>query len=793
LKPWTVAQKLSESHPYPIARPLINDGVPSRGRPTAPVEDEPSLREYWSIIRADLTLIVTVVACALLASGIAVLAITPKYTASSVILIEPQDPQVLDIKQLMAETAGEDHDFYKTQYALLRSWSLAAQVIHGLDSQSNSLLSGLSQPHGSTSHLRSIFAVSTGGSLPKTYDATPGAGPQYSGVQLRLVNAYLAALSVEPEIGTRLVMISFTTPDAGLSAALANAHAEGYLRRGLELKAEASRTAQRFLGDKLVELKQRVEKSEAALNHYRHDKGIVEFTTARGNAIPLKRLADLSSALSQAETNRIALESEANLIKQQDYYSLPEVVSSPMVQALKPQLAALDAQYASMSSRYTPEYAPLAALKAKLDETRARLNENVTETVRSVRLAYFAAVTKEKELSAEVAREKASDLALNDASLQDSILAREVDTNRQLYQSVLQRMREMEVQGEVRASNVSLVDRAVPPLFPSSPRKFPVIFLSGVLALVGAVGIVLFLDYLDDTFKTFDEIERQLRLPSLASVPDMRPLQNRARAARSDALDRSVRRPSELIAKATGGDVKRRLIEASSQEAYRTLRSQLLLSRAGDAPRTLLITSAVPGEGKTITAVNTAITFARRGRSVLLIDADLRRGRCHELLDCAGQQGLSEVLTGQAEFSDAIMATSVHNLSLLRAGGIPPDPPELLGSAKMEELLTTLVTNYQYVIIDSCPVIAISDSLVLSQLVDGVIIVTGRTTPKHVVKRACQRVSDTGAKILGVVLNQLDPRLTGHYSYGGYFYYHEQRSSSNGVDVTDSEVTILFG
>ena len=330
----------------------------------------------------------TVVACALLVSGIAVLTITPKYKATSVILIEPQDPQVLDIKQLMAETAGEDHDFYKTQYALLRSWSLAAQVIRGLGPQSNSLLNGSNQAHGFTSGLRSIFTLLASDSLPKTSDTKPGDEAKYSGDQLRVVNAYLDALSVEPEIGTRLVTIAFTTPDATLSAVLANAHAEGYVRRGLELKAEASRTAQHFLGDKLVELKERVEKSEAALNHYRHDKGIVELTTVRGNAIPLKRLADLSSALSQAETNRIALESGVDLIKKQDYYSLPEVVSSPMVQALKPQLAALDAQYASMSSRYTLEYAPLAALKAKLDDTRARLNENVAENLRSGNAVY---------------------------------------------------------------------------------------------------------------------------------------------------------------------------------------------------------------------------------------------------------------------------------------------------------------------------------------------------------------------------------------------------------------------
>jgi capsular exopolysaccharide synthesis family protein len=221
---------------------------------------------------------------------------------------------------------------------------------------------------------------------------------------------------------------------------------------------------------------------------------------------------------------------------------------------------------------------------------------------------------------------------------------------------------------------------------------------------------------------------------------------------------------------------------ASAHEAYRTIRSQILLSRAGEPPNTVLVTSAVPEEGKSITAVNTAITFAHKGRRVLLVDADLRRARCHELLQCDGRQGLSEVLTGQLELDDAVIATEVPNLFLLSAGAVPPDPPELLGSSKMNQLLKELEVRYEHVIIDSAPVMPISDSIVLSRHVDGVIVVVGRSTSKQLVKRACTRISDAGARLLGVVLNRVSAYHASYYPYNGYYhYYNPSRDRTNGT------------
>ena len=336
-----------------------------------------------------------------------------------------------------------------------------------------------------------------------------------------LISAYLADLEIQPQVGTRLVKISFSTPDPKLSAALADAHAEAYVRQGMELKAQTSQAAQQFLERKLVDLKERVEKSEAALNSYRHDKGIVEFSTDSKNEILLKRLQDLSAGLTEAQTRRIALESEAELIGKRDYGALPQVISNSMVHMLRPEVDRLEAQYASMASRYTLSYRPLAALKAKLDDTRAQLNDTEAEIVRSVKLEYRAAVTREKELQAELDREKAKALALNSASLKDAILARDVDSSRQLYETVLKRMNEMGVAAEIHTTNVSIVEMAVPPSSPSSPRKGLAIALSGVLALFSAIGVAFFLEYLDDTLKTPEEVERYLRLPTLAFVPNV--------------------------------------------------------------------------------------------------------------------------------------------------------------------------------------------------------------------------------------------------------------------------------
>ena len=831
---------MSELSPYFLERLRENDGGLSRA--AARVADEaPGLREYWSVVRLHLALILTITACAMLIVGIFVFTETPQYTAGSVILVEPQPPQVLDIKQLMVEANDDsDHDYYKTQYALMRSRSLAAQVIRDQGLQDNPWFSGSRQPRGLLrGHWSSLRSWARGVS-PKTdadtepAGATADAAQEIPGVSMGLIGAYLADLQIQPQTGTRLVKISFSTPDPKLSALLANAHAEAYVRQGMELTAQASQAAQRFLERKLVDLKERVEKSEAALNSYRHDKGIVEFSTDSKNEIRLKRLEDLSTVLTEAETKRIALESQVDLIDNKDYGALPEVVNNTMVHVLKPELERLETQFASMSTRYTLDYKPLAALKAKLDNSRAQLRNTEAEIVRSVKFEFRAAVTREKELNAEVEREKARALALNSASLKDAILARDVDSSRQLYESVLKRMNEMGMAAEIHTTNVSIVETAIPPTSPSSPRKGLAIALTGVLALFSAIGVAFFLDYLDDTLKTPEEIERYLRLPTLAFVPNVIAMRNGSSPAQLEVsldqqdADASLDHPqngksaegshrngtqsqSALLSVAEVSRTIREQVQStrttqqksrrlsalvSAREAYRMIRSQVLLSRAGAPPRTVLITSALAGEGKSITAVNTAIAFAHKGRRVLLIDADLRRARCHKLLKSDRGPGLSEVLTGQADLDEVVNSTGVNNLFLMVAGAVPPDPPDSSGSQRMGDILNALSALYDHIIIDTAPIMPISDTLMLSKHSEGVIMIVGRVTPKHMVRRACLRLSDSGAKMLGVVLNQFNAQgRSSYYPYSGYnytHYYAEGDSSRRAVRELDEYSDMIF-
>ncbi|HVA79379.1 MAG TPA: polysaccharide biosynthesis tyrosine autokinase, partial [Candidatus Binataceae bacterium] len=602
----------------------------------------------------------------------------------------------------------------------------------------------------------------------------PVARPRDSyGVDPRMVDLYLSDLQVKPEVGTRLFAISFTSTSAALASQVTNAHVRTYIHRGMEIHAQASEDARQFLEKKLVELKERVEKSEAALNTYRRERGIVAFNLDDRGTILNQRLTEMNQALTKAETERIDLEAQHDLIHKRNYNSLPAVIGSTLIQQLKAQDDVIAGQYASMSQQFKPDYPPLKELKAKVDETNASLNAEINHAVQGVESQYDAALGREAALRQSVDNLKTKALALNDASLQDAVLAREVDANRQLYKSVLERMKEIGVAGEVPNSNVSIIDRANPPINPSSPRKLLDLTIAGALALFAGIGIAFLLDHLDDGLHNPEEAELYLQLPSLGSVPDFLTLGGDDEAAAAALPVNGA--ASGIIA--SGGE-DREIMMAKSHfsiagESYRAIRTAILLSRAAEAPKTLLVASGAKSEGKTVTAVNIAMAFAQMGGRVLLIDADLRRARCHEVLGVHNLVGLTEVLVGQKLPSEVIRPIGNGALSFMSAGSVPPNPTELLASRKMQEVLEELSAAYDSVLIDSPPVMPVSDSVVLSRLVDGVVVVVGPRTPKQLVRHACARLGQVGARILGVVLNQVNMKSPDYYHYHRYYAYED--------------------
>jgi polysaccharide biosynthesis transport protein len=770
----------------------------------------PSFREYSRVIGRHWRFIAITFFVALAITAIVVFSITPIYTAQSTILIERQTPQVLDIRQPGAEDPDrpDESNFYDTQYKILQSRTLVAQAIIDLGLQQNPLFRPRRNGTAGAQSSTGLREYADGNGLRN--ERGPSAE---SGVSAQAIDAYLMRLSIEPEPQTRLVTVGFSSPNPFLSARIVNNHIRAYITRGTELRAQANQSAEQFLKDKLVELETRVERSEAALNNYRRERGIVAGSSDDKNRVVMERLVDLNKALTAAETDRINLDAQAHLSRTRDYNSLPAVLNGPVIQSLKQEQARVEEEYASLAVEYKADYPPLADVTSKLRQIQTRLNQEMQRLAAGVQWRYTAAAARENELRQEIEGEKTRALALNDASLQDAILAREDDTNRELYKNVLARMNEMAMAAGISASNVSVVDEAQVPDSPSSPKTLLSFGLVGLLAIFCGVSGAFFVERLDDSFKDPNELEYSLGVPTLGLVPDFRKLDrpdygsirnlpswvsnalmehligaatissrrdmytqkytrifaNMERAGMmtdASAAESSGPSSSDSLAlrrTATNQIAANTASFAAASEAYRAIRIGILLSRPETPPKTILITSGTSKEGKTVTAINIAIAFAEMGSKVLLIDADLRSSRCHEILGIGKRAGLTEVLTGSGAVEEFVTPTTVDRLWCLTAGSRPPNPGELLGSTKMADIIRCLRDSYDCIFIDSAPVIPVTDTLLLTTVVDGVLLVVGPRTPKELVRNVCMRLFQIRTKILGVVLNQTE--ATKHYYY----------------------------
>jgi capsular exopolysaccharide synthesis family protein len=408
-----------------------------------------------------------------------------------------------------------------------------------------------------------------------------------------------------------------------------------------------------------------------------------------------------------------------------------------------------DGEHARIAALFKPNYPGVAELKRKADAIRAHLAAEVARVGDAVRGAYRSARDKEERLRTRFEEQKSQALQQKDAAVDYAILARDVETSRALYESVLQRMKEMTVAVEVRTSNVSVADRAVPPSAPAGAGRVRSIAFAALLAAIAGIVLAYVRDALDDSVKTADDVERAVRLPGLGVVPQM-------------SHDPSGALPGSMLPRLLGRGgspdgppiVIGRDPRPALTDAYRHVRTSLLLSQPGGPPRTLLVTSGLAGEGKTLTAANLAVAFSQIAGSVLLIDADLRRPRCHRLFGMSATPGLTELLTGQCTVDDVLAPVDGRALTVLPAGATPPNPTELLGSSEMRLLLAEAATRFDYVILDAPASLAVADPLVLSSLVDGVVVVARRgRTRRRQLRQLRARLAYARAPLVGVVLN----------------------------------------
>jgi succinoglycan biosynthesis transport protein ExoP len=727
------------------------------------------LEPYLRTLRKHWLLIVSCLGAMLFIGLMRYVMATPIYTASATIMITPPETNALTFTSQNQAGGGavSAPDYFTTQCDVLESRTLAALVISNLG-----LDRDLPKPSPTTPGLLSLAwdaieasknAVVGETTVPKAKTVRT---PNASAFKRTLVDGYLGGLAIIPIQDTTLVNIEYSSTDPSMAAKIANAHAQAYIRQGIELSRHSKQEAADFLQQKLIELKERLQDSEVALNNYRRDHGIIPgLMSLNGkDAIVLNRLSELSGDLTTAQVARIGLEAQVQLINKKDYKSLPVVVSNASVQGLQRELNDLYAENATMSAKYKPDYPRLATLQAKIHGVQDQLDAEIARQVRTIQTAFREAVDKENELQNEVDQQRNLTMKLNDAAVRYALLQRDVDANRELYDSVLKAMKDARVAADAETSNAVIIDKAEPPGAPSSPIFMKIVGLWTIFGLLLGFGLAFGLDYVDNTLKEPEDVARFLKLHTLASVPDFR----HRRVIRAGGTPLQLP-PGNPTGQGSGTLVVRPESRYSSTwEPYRILRTALVISEGGRINQSTLITSTFSGEGKTLTAVNCAIALALSGRRVLLIDADMRKPRCYQHLGCDNRNGLAQILGEAVDVQNTVQATAIENLFFIGSGEVPQNPSELIGSMAMRRTIELLKSQYDSVIVDSPPIMAVSDPLLLSTLTDGVaLVVDSSTTSKRTVRAACARLHYAKANIIGVILNRTWPDF-GYYRH----YYH---------------------
>jgi len=748
------------------------------------------LRDYWKMVRKRRRLVVLVFLAVFGVGAYLTLSQTPLYTASATLKIEPQDPGVIQIQEILATQNGGmvDYDYYETQFALLKSRPLAARVITDLDLASNRAFTKR-MPRNVFVRLQSwlLGSIQAGYAFLHDLFASPpveedeegtaagggvGQEEEKNAVDPGLIGRYLSFLNVQPVKGTRLVQIVFTTPDPRLSQQLANAHAETFIATTLETRFALTKEAREFLEKKLAELGGKIQRGEEALQRFRQTHGIVSL---EGNEnLVVERLVDLNKRLTDARARRIELESLYRMVANRNTRNLSEVIENTTIQQLKTTLLNLEAEYARLGAAFTPAHPRLVELSEQIREARRRMEREIDNVVRKIESDYGAAQAREEALQAEAERQQKAALDLKEIGAQYAVLQADVDSNRSLYESVLKRLNETTVSNEVPVSNITLVERAEKPDVPSSPQTQRNLLLAAACGLFLGVGLALFREYMDASVSTPEEVWQSIAVPTLGVVPHLKSLGRRTYGNGTLQAGRSAALLPRHSTTAVPAFVQQLLVShhpfSAVSESYNTICSALLYAQGENPPRVVMFTSAHPGDGKTITTLNVAIALVQCGHSAVVVDADLRKGKCHTLLRLENQRGLSSILTEKFTVEEGLQRTAIPGLSLLPRGESRPHPMALFSAPKMAEVMEALRQRFDFVLVDSPPAIVVSDAAALAQYCDGVVLVLrAQTTSVETAQRLVARMQAVHAPILGVVLNGVDIRDP---DYADYHYYY---------------------
>ena len=693
------------------------------------------LREYLRILVKHRWMILSIVAAALVLGAVITLMKTPLYTSTVRLQIDRNAAKIVQGGDVTPEATDQD-EFMGTQYELLKGRAMADRVASALNLGEDSTFFRPRQ-FSIIGFVEGLF-----GSAPAPADQRGDRADRENAA----ANVILANRGVRQIVNSRLVDIGYSDPDPSRAQKIANAYADAFIASNLDKRFEANSYAKTFLEDQLQQLKLRLQESDKALLDFGQKEEIVQ-TNDKASIADLN-LAAANVALGHLVAERIKNEQQWKQLVSATAINLPQLLSNPVIEGLRTKLSALVTEYQQKLSKFKPNYPDMVQLKQQIDEINRELAIEVNTLKDSYKAAYEASLDQEAQMKSQIETLKLQVLDLQKRLIQYNILKREADTNRSLYDGLLQRFKEVDIAGGVGANNVFVVDKATWPDAPSSPLMSRALLISLMLGLAASLGMAFLLERLDDTLKSPEEVEQALGYAMLGIIPKAR----------------------------SGSDLEAQLADPRSHvsEAYRSLCTALQFSTEQGLPKTLLVTSAGPGEGKSTTSMALARHFANIGLKVLLVDADLRKPTLHTKLNLENAKGLSNCLTGAAP-PEFLQKTNLPNLAFLASGPLPPNAADLLGSSRLLSLLSGGLQVFDLIVIDSPPVMGLADAPLLSSAVAATIFVVGSGQVRtQLIRTAVKRLQLSRASLIGTVITSFDTRSSYGYGYGyGSYGYRD--------------------
>jgi polysaccharide biosynthesis transport protein len=647
---------------------------------------------------------------------------TPTYRATAALEVSSETMKVLNIQDVLS-TDTRDDQYFNTQIKIMQSRTLCEQVVQSLHLDRNP----------------SFLA--------------------YAGSQGDLAAALQERLSVEPERNTTILDIHVDHPDPKLAADLANGVAQQYIKQNLEKKMLASTDAVRMLREQADEFKKKVEQSESALAQYRQR---TQSSEEYQNSV-VDKLKDLNNSVTQAQKARLDAEAEWNGVKAlldagRTPSEIPAIMNNPKVSDLRKQLNDKQITLAVLRERYREQHPSMVAIQTELSEITGKLTNACNDAVEAFQAGYLMAKAKEESLQKALHDQEQEAMVMEGKQPDYNMLKRDAEADRQLYDSIVNRIKETGVANSLQSNNIRLIDPVQVPGSPFKPQKGRNLVIGLFLGVSAAFAAGYMLSVFDDKIKTYEDVD-SLGLPLLTGVPhiDLKDSSQNGRVLQADP-------------------------HSVSAEAFRNLRASISLKPEANSAKPLLVTSTAPGEGKSVVSANLAIAFATNKQRTLLIDCDLHNPVQHHVFPADPDKGISLYLTSDVTLQEVVQPTNVPNLDVLHVGSIPPNAPELLASDRIRELIGDACEQYDRVIIDSPPVTAVSDPLVLLPYVQGVIYVIGfGKIRREIVARTMQRLRECGAPLVGVVMNNIDQDLHGYYYYPYKYSYYQKKRKGNGA------------